>query len=103
MDRPRLQANHNFCVTYLQRYKAQKYFDCINSHKPRLVAQPPQMSIFIRKLDQSLLQYLIPWIFLNLEKDNYLRDIEDREESGFQEFAYEDEDDVLMTRPILDT
>ena len=77
---------------YLQRYRAQKYYTCVNSSRPKLIGQTPHMSIFVRSHD-VMMKYPIPWIFLSPETDDYLREIQEAEEDRIREFLTEEEID----------
>ena len=82
----------DICLEHLQRYRAQKYFNCVNSFRPKLIGQTPHMSIFVRSHD-VMSKYPIPWIFLSPETDDYLKEIQEEEEDRIREFLTEEEID----------
>ena len=91
-DYPHDYDQDDICPEYLQRYRAQKYYTCVNSSRPKLIGQTPHMSIFVRSHD-VMMKYPIPWIFLSPETDDYLREIQEAEEDRIREFLTEEEID----------
>ena len=85
----------DMCPEYLQRFRAQRYFTCVNSCRPKLVGQTPHMSIFIRSHD-VMSRYPIPWIFLSPETDDYLREIQEEEDERLKEYLTEEEMEDLF-------